>query len=163
MKSKTFFIVGAEGVGKSSILETLNDRFKEVEFHDFDDVGVPENPTLQWRLNTTLHWIKKSIENQEKEITTCVLGLSFPKEVMSFEEFNKLENVSFCLLDVNEEERERRLIKRNASRDVIDDVENLLELRRQIKEINGKIIDTSKLSIEETFEEVVNFIGGEMK
>jgi hypothetical protein len=158
--TKTIFILGAEGVGKSSVLDLLKKEFLGIDFYDFDEVGVPEDPSLQWRLDTTLHWINKSLENQKKGKITCVLGLFFPEELKGFENFEKLKEVSFCLLNVGERERERRLKKRGATKEVIEDVENLLGLRKQIKEITGKVIDTSKLSIEETFERLKDFIEG---
>lgn len=154
MSPHTIFITGAEGVGKSSIIQRLKQYFYYIDIHDFDEVGVPKNPPLSWRLDTTKYWIKKAIENQSKGISTCILGLCFPEEVKSFDEFKKLNEVIFCLLDIDEKEREKRLIKRNASKEVIEDTENLYELKRQIKKVKGIIINVSRLSINETFEKV---------
>jgi broad-specificity NMP kinase len=156
--SEVFFIIGAEGVGKTSILGKLKKTFQKIDIHDFDEFIVPQNPTLKWRLDTTLLWIKKSIRNQNEKRTTIILGLCFPEELKAFKEFKKLKNVSFLLLDVNENEREKRLKKRGASKEVIEDTECLLELRRQIKKEGEKIIDTSTLSINKTFLEVNKFI-----
>lgn len=156
MKQQTIFITGAEGVGKSSVLNLLKKEFPKIDFHDFDEEGVPINPPLQWRLDTTLRWIKKSIENQKKNISTCIVGLCFPNEIKNYKEFNELKDVKFFLLDINKEERKKRLQKRNASEEVIRDTECLFELKRQIKE---NVIDTSNLSIKEVFEklkEVIN-------
>jgi hypothetical protein len=153
----TYFITGAEGVGKSSFLKILKQKFLDIDFHDFDELGVPKNPPLQWRLDTTLYWIKKSIENQEDKIDTCIIGLSFPKEIKSFEEFSELEEVYFCLLDISKEERERRLIKRGAEKEVIQDVNQLVKLRNQFKNF-GEIIDVSENSIEKNSEKIIKFL-----
>tara|TARA_Y100000034_G_C6645321_1_gene282261 strand:+ start:199 stop:435 length:237 start_codon:yes stop_codon:yes gene_type:complete len=64
--TKLYFITGAEGVGKSSIIPILKKKFPEIDVHDFDEVGVPENPPLQWRYDTTLHWLNVAIKNQKK-------------------------------------------------------------------------------------------------
>ncbi|MFC1710746.1 hypothetical protein ACFLZJ_01150 [Nanoarchaeota archaeon] len=157
--AKTFFITGAEGTGKTSIIPYLKENLPNLEIHDFDEVGVPENPPLQWRLDTTLYWIKIAEKNQEKNLSTCIIGLSFPSEVNDFKESEKLNKISFCLLDVNKEEREKRLGKRNASNEVIADIDPLNKLRNEIKKL--KVIDTSNLSIEETANKVINWIKNE--
>ncbi|MFH1307459.1 MAG: hypothetical protein ABIH72_01250 [archaeon] len=163
MKIGNYFIIGAEGVGKSSVLEKIKKAFPKIDTHDFDELGVPLNPTIQWRLNTTLYWLKKAIENQKKDIQTCIIGLCFPKEIKNMVEFKKLEKITFCLLDVNEKERGKRLANRGSSQDVIEDLENLMELRKQIKQVRGRVIDTSDLPIEEVLKEIVKFIGEENK
>jgi thymidylate kinase len=158
MKQSTIFITGAEGVGKSSILEKIKLELPETEVHDFDEVGVPKNPPLKWRLDTTLHWLKFAMNKQSKKINVCIIGLSFPKEIKSFGEFKKLKNVYFLLLDINEKEREKRLVKRGASREVISDKRSLVELRKQIKNVDGKIIDTSNLSINDVSSKLIKFL-----
>ncbi len=152
----TYFITGAEGIGKTSIIPLLKKSLPEIDIRDFDEVGVPINPPLQWRLDTTLHWIKKALENQDKERSTCIVGLSFPKEVKQFKESKNLKEVEFILLNVSEEEREKRLGKRQAEKEVIEDLEQLKELRKQFQK--EKIIDTSNLSIEETAKQVIKHI-----
>jgi len=153
---QTYFITGAEGTGKTSIIPFLKEQVSYIEIHDFDDIGVPLNPPLKWRLDTTLHWIKKAIKNQEKGISTCIVGLSFPNEIKNFKEFKKLENTTFILLNISKEEREKRLGKRNSKKEVIRDLKQLKELRKQFKKEN--IIDTSNLSIEETSKEIIKHI-----
>ena len=155
--AKTFFITGAQGTGKSSIIPFLKTKVSELNIHDFDENGVPENPPLQWRLDTTLHWINKAKKNQEKNLSTCIVGLSFPNEVKALKESKDLEKILFCLLDVSKEEREKRLSKRNASKEVIKDLHQLNQLKKETQ-FNPKIIDTSYLSIKETANRVVDWI-----
>lgn len=156
MKPKTYFITGAEGTGKTSIVPILKKYLPEIDIHDFDEKGVPLNPPLKWRLDTTLYWIKKAIKNQKKEISTCILGLSFPKEINQFKESKKIKHINFLLLDINQKEREQRLSKRNSSKEVIKDLRQLKELRKQFKK--EKIIDTSNLSIENVAQKVIKYI-----
>jgi dephospho-CoA kinase len=154
--TKTYFITGAEGTGKTSIIPYLKEKLLDLDIHDFDEVGVPLNPPLKWRLDTTLYWIKKAIQNQKKEISTCIIGLSFPKEINEFKESKKINKIDFLLLDVNIKERERRLKKRKSSKEVIKDLEQLKELKKQFK--NKKVINTSKLSIEETAKKIIKYL-----
>jgi hypothetical protein len=104
--TKVYFITGAEGVGKTAIIDGLKRKFPKIKIYDFDEVGVPQNPPLQWRLNTTLYWIRVALKNQQRKKSTCILGLSFPSEIRSFEEFKNLENINFFLLDLSTRERE---------------------------------------------------------
>lgn len=152
---KTYFITGAEGVGKSTIYERLKQKFLKIDIHDFDSVGVPLHPPLQWRLDTTQYWISKAVKNQNDNIQTCIIGLSFPNEVKSMEGFGALDNVFFILLDVDKERRRKRLMKRNASKEVIEDIKSMIELKKQIKAVEGKIIDTSFLSVDEVCNEII--------
>jgi len=158
--TKTYFITGAEGVGKSSIIHILKKHFPKIDIHDFDEVGVPLNPKLQWRLNTTLHWIKKAKQNQENNKSTCIVGLCFPNEVKDIKESKKIYKIFFCLLDLHESERERRLHKRNSPKEQIQDLEQLHQLRDKIKKTkySKQIIDTTKLSIEEAAKKVIEWI-----
>jgi dephospho-CoA kinase len=158
MVVKTFFITGAEGVGKSSVLNILKKNFPSMDIHDFDEVGVPLNPPLKWRMDTTIYWIKEGIKNQKKGKFTCIIGLSFPAEINSFKESKEINKIKFCLLDISEKERKRRLIKRDSSKDIINDLENLYNLRKQIKRVNGHIIDVSKLSLDEVGESLSNWM-----
>ena len=68
--------------------------------------------------------------------------------------------VLFCLLDVHETEREKRLCERGAAKDVIDDLCQLHDLREKFKDVKFKntIIDTSKISIKEVGEKVVELV-----
>ena len=156
---KTYFITGSEGTGKTSIIPFLKKKLPKFNIHDFDEMGVPLNPPLKWRLDTTLHWINEAKNNQEKT-STCIIGLSFPKEILKFNESKKLEEIEFILLDIDEKEREKRLQKRNANQDVIDDLKQLSGLRKQFKELKSKtkIINTTNLSINEVANKIVEYI-----
>src|SRR3989344_5415159 len=156
---KLYFITGAEGVGKSSIIPLLKKQFPKIEIHDFDEVGVPENPALQWRYNTTLHWLEIAIENQKRAQSTIIAGLSFPNEVSKFKEYKKIKIV-FCLLDVHKKERENRLQKRNAPKELINDLYQLHLLRKKLKitKFEKKIINTTNMSIKQTAEKIINWI-----
>jgi len=156
--AKTYFITGAEGVGKSSIIPILKEKMSELDIYDFDEVGVPENPPLQWRLDTTLHWIKIALKNQDKGISTCIVGLCFPKEIEQYEEHKKLNDICYCLLDLSDEEREKRLHKRNTPG--IKSYNTIKELRDELENTKHSkiIIDTSNLSIKETAKKVIEWI-----
>jgi len=77
-----FFITGASGVGKSSIIEPLRRLLGAgVAVHDFDERGVPDAADQQWRIEETKHWILLGRRNLEKGITTIICGGARPSEV----------------------------------------------------------------------------------
>lgn len=154
----TYFITGAEGVGKSSLIPLLKKELKNIDIHDFDEIGVPENPPLQWRLDTTIYWIKVALKNQIKGISTCIVGLCFPNEIEKYGEHKKLDCLSYCLLDLSDEEREKRLHKRNTPE--MASYNTIKELRKEFEKTKHgkKIIDASYLSVEETAKKVIEWI-----
>lgn len=159
--NKIIFITGSEGVGKTSIIETLKQNLKHFDVFDFDEVEVPDNPPLSWRYETTKHWLKVSEKNLEKNKSTIICGLSIPKEVERFAPKNIIDSIYICLLDVEIKEREKRLRKRGAEQEVIDDTKCLLLLKNEFNQSklkDKKIIDTTKLSIEEVSKVVVSWI-----
>ncbi len=152
----TIFISGAEGVGKTTLMNHLKKKLLEKEIHDFDEVGVPLNPTLNWRHKTTKHWLEVSERNEKQGKDTLIIGLSFPREVLKF---SKRKDSSFCLLDISINERAKRLRKRNASREVIKDIEQLIDLRKEFKELKiKKVINVSNLNPKEISLELTKWI-----
>jgi broad-specificity NMP kinase len=147
-----FFITGPCGVGKSSIINSLKKVLKKFEIHDFDDVGVPENPDLNWRHETTKYWLKVGKENLGKRKSTIICGLTIPEEIEKFMLDGLNDKVYILLLDVGAKERERRLRSRNASQELIDDLEEVIGLRKWVpkSKLKGRyIVDTTKLSIKD--------------
>lgn len=143
----TIFISGAEGVGKTTLISSLRKKLPNKEIYDFDKLGVSANPPLSWRHNTTKHWLKTSEKNEKRGMDTLIVGLSFPNEILKF---SKRKDIYFCLLDISAIERAKRLRKRNAPKNVIKDIEQLKNLRKEFKELKmRKIIDVSKLNPQE--------------
>ena len=157
--TKTIFITGAEGTGKTSLLPYLK-KDLNFEIHDFDEVGVPSNPPLQWRLDTTKYWLKIANENKKKGKNTLIAGLIFPEEVERYDEYGSL-NIEFILLDISKEERKKRLVKRKSEQELIEESERINELKKQFEKTKFKtnIINVNSKTIEETAEEIIKLFG----
>jgi dephospho-CoA kinase len=159
--ANVFFITGAEGAGNSSIIKFLRDLFVGFDVHDFDEVGVPNNPPLQWRLDTTEYWLKVAAKNTKINVSTIISGLSFPSEVNKSPSFEDTANIFFCLLDVSESERKRRLEKRGASQNVIADTNQLHMMRDEFRRCsNCFVIDTTSKNLQEVERKVASWIKG---
>lgn len=106
-----YFVAGASGSGKSTILPNLNALLgTSYNVFDFDDIGVPKNADKKWRQEATEQWIKKLLEEDKKSV---LLGQMVLGEILASPSAFQLGKVHFCLLDVSDKERINRLKKRN--------------------------------------------------
>jgi len=161
--NKIIFLTGAEGVGKTSIINILKQNLKDFEIFDFDEVSVPENPPLNWRYETTKHWLKIGEKNLEKNKSTLICGLTIPKEIDKFSSKKLTDFIYIGLLDIEIKERENRLRKRGADQELINDTKCLILLKNEFNKSklkSKKIIDTTNLSILEVCETVTDWIKG---
>ena len=180
-----YFVFGASGAGKSAILSTLKSNNPNLEFHDFDDIGVPENADKVWHQQATNDWI---VHSKTKTQDTCICGGAVPAEVISTSALATLADVRFCLLDCSDMERIRRLTIRNTygpNQDIINwaswlrihanlptwesrvitedfwpgmNFSHWLSLKEWPSTLRPHIIDTTKLSIPEVVQKVTSWI-----
>lgn len=107
-----YFIYGASGSGKSTLLPLLKDSGLDIEFHDFDDIGVPNDANKVWRQKATNTWVTKALERKK---ATCILGGAVPGEVVSSPSYIRYTpDVHFLLLDCTDTVRFKRLTERNS-------------------------------------------------
>lgn len=108
---KLFFVAGASGSGKTSILKNLQEVLGgSFAVYDFDDIGIPENADTKWRQESTEKWLQKLLSNGEN---ACLLGQIVLGEILACPSARKMGKINFCLLDVSDFERIQRLKKRN--------------------------------------------------
>lgn len=106
-----YFITGASGSGKTAIIPALKQTLGDaVALHDFDDIGVPSHADKAWRQASTEQWLQKLL-CEKKEV--CLLGQMVLGELLACPSIRWLNDIHFCLLDVNDDERVVRLKKRN--------------------------------------------------
>jgi RNase adaptor protein for sRNA GlmZ degradation len=109
MKSKAIFITGSSGVGKSTVVKGLREKGPEgFEIFDFDELGVPLDADTNWRIETTGKWLDKVRGIAVEGKILVVVGLTQPDEVEKAAKEKGVE-VSYCMLEADEEELERRL------------------------------------------------------
>lgn len=165
MSTKIYFVIGANGAGKSTILPHLRFRLSEefFELHDFDERGVPDNADRNWRISETDYWIDIGEENKSKGISTIICGFSKPAEIGT--------RAEIILLDVDEVALEKRLKCRYQTEESLKELNRTTEktvekfimdnvyvsslLRKACEESGCQIIDTTLLSPEQVAERVV--------
>ncbi len=170
MLPKIYFVIGANGVGKTTLLSHLVTLLSQgvFELHDFDERGVPDNADKIWRISETNYWISRGEENKRKGVSTVICGFSKPEEIG--------ERAEIILLDVNAESLEKRLRGRYQTEESLKELERTTGksvekfladniyvsslLRKSCEERVCKIIETSDVSPAEIAQAVAGFIRG---
>ena len=154
------FITGAAGVGKTALYEILKQKLPMFKIFDFDEGGVPEIPTVDWRKGRTDFWINKIISLNKEHKSVILCGLCFPVEIRSSKFFSYQMNLKFALLICNRETLINRLKNRNWPDFLINGQEKWQnELITSINlEKDHIVIDTTTESPIEVAEEIIDWI-----
>jgi predicted ATPase len=170
----TFFIIGVNGVGKSSLIPFLRSSLgSEFVIHDFDERGVPDNAGKDWRISETLHWMQAGKENTSHNVSTIICGFSKPQEIVSAA--SKLYmNPKVCLLDASEETLSQRILSRYTTPEsilelqrttgktpekfVMDNIYISSQFRKESEENGFFILKTDNLSPEQVAEKIRDWI-----
>lgn len=166
-----FFITGASGVGKTSLLDELKKKLshEECEFLHFDSIGVPSVEDMvkeygspsAWQKKMTLKWVHDLVNNHDAEriFFEGQVNLKFIQDAFKHYGFTDYQVV---LIDCSEEEMASRLIHQRGQPELLnDDMKNWLKfLRKQAVELSVPVIDTTNLSRPEIlteFERIIQF------
>ena len=165
MPKKIIWLTGASGVGKTTLLQNLKEKYSgnsTWEFLKFDSIGVPANEDMvreygsgeNWQKVKTHEWIDK-MANQYPDKTLLVMdgqaNLEFIKS--GFEKQN-FTNYQIVLIDCDQEHMLKRLVdERQQAWLASEDMKNWLKfLRNQAEKHAVLVISTSKLDKIQTLE-----------
>ena len=104
-------ITGAGGVGKTSISNILKNKLESYHIVDFDEGGVPEVPTVEWRKERTNFWVEKLVKNHHEYDSSILCGLCFPSEIKESLYFNNNISIKYILLHLNFDLLQKRLLE----------------------------------------------------
>lgn len=168
-KKNIFFVTGASGVGKTTLINQLEIKYydKKWAFLHFDKIGVPPLEEMirdfgsgaKWQEAKTYEWIEKLIRtNSEKIFFEGQVNLEFIRKGFSKHGFT---GYTITLVDCDQEVMKERLVnQRNQPGLFTPEMINWLKfLRKQAIQFNVPIINNSYLSEAELltkFEETIN-------
>lgn len=107
-----YFVTGASGSGKTTALPGLADALPEIDWHDFDDVGVPLPCPREWRPLTTEHWLRLGIANQQEGRETGIAGGAVMGEILACPSAPQIRAIHIAFLDCHDIVRMDRITQR---------------------------------------------------
>jgi shikimate kinase len=173
--SQIIFIIGVNGVGKSSIIPFLKQKldFDNFEIHDFDERGVPDNADKNWRLSETKYWVNVGKENLNNRISTVICGFIKPEEVKDVTIEQNITSIAI-LLDIDEINLTNRILSRYQTSESIaelsrttgktpekfiqDNIWVSKKFREDSQRLGYTIVNSSNLTPEKVCSEIDNLI-----
>jgi hypothetical protein len=101
-------LTGSSCSGKTTIAHSCAD-VPGLVVVDFDEVGVPVDADRVWRQRTMEWWVREALKCQSRGIDVLLTGQSPLGEVLASPSSPLLDAIAVCLLDVQDDERLRRL------------------------------------------------------
>lgn len=166
MKKQIYFITGASGTGKTSLIDALKKKYadKNWEFLHFDSIGVPSVEVMNqrygspsaWQEAMTYQWIERLIHDDHE----CIffegqVNLKFIQNGFSKHNFT---DYKIILLDCSAEVMTYRLTHHREQAELLtQDMYNWLAfLRNQASELGEIVVDTTGMASEDVLTEFEN-------
>jgi len=108
-----FLVFGSSASGKSVALTELRARHvPRLVVHDFDEIGVPPDPSRRWRQEANETWLRTALDQQSQGADVLLAGQTPFGEWLATPSASRLDGISACLLDCDDETRIERLRSR---------------------------------------------------
>ena len=104
-----FLLFGASCSGKTTILKELRGRATGLAIHDHDEIGVPFAPDTAWRQRTIEEWLQRVLAYQARGVDVVLAGQTPFAELLAEPSAPLLDGAAGCLVDCDDETRNRRL------------------------------------------------------
>lgn len=115
-----FLLFGASAAGKTTVLDAIRERaIPRLAVHDFDEIGVPSGADTVWRQRANEEWVRRAVDYQAARIDLLLAGQTPLGELLATPSASRLDAVSACLLDCDDDTRATRLRARGI--EAIDD------------------------------------------
>lgn len=173
------FITGVSTTGKTTLYERLKNEqvFKQLAYHDIDEVGVPPVGLGPWREYRTQHVLFDANASAKEGHSTVICGIVFPHEIIESPYYDpELCPAVFITITAEQSTIEERFREREAAlkKDggfheslTEDNFAETLRISEQNQKIlvhataslkEGYLIDSSNLDTEAVYQQVVNIL-----
>lgn len=161
-----FFLSGASGVGKTSIVAELKtqNRFFHCVFLHFDSIGIPSFEEMveqagsgeKWQELATYHWLKKIMTEYGDKSTVVIEGQTNLDYIEAACHAFRITKYLIVLIDCNWETIQERLLHERRQPELVNqDMKNWADfLRKQAHRKKLPIINTSHQSLDQVVESI---------
>lgn len=102
-------LFGSSAAGKTYAIDDLLRRHPDVAIHDFDEIGVPPGADRAWRHHANEVWIARALEYQSEGRDVLLASQTPFGEMLASPSAPRLEAISACLIDCDDDTRIARL------------------------------------------------------
>jgi len=158
------FITGASGAGKTTLVNTLHKKLSgpDITYLHFDAIGVPSEEEMikrfgsgsEWQKAMTYRWIKTlTTHYKNKKLVIFEGQVNIDFIIDAFQAFS-FQNYKVILIHCDHSIRHNRLHQNRKQPELINkDMDNWSNfLKKQAQERSIKILDTTLMSVDETFQ-----------
>lgn len=104
-----FLLFGSSAAGKTFVLDALQGQVANLALHDFDEIEVPSGADTSWRHRANERWLQRALDYEAQGIDLLLAGQTPLGEVLAAPSAAKLEAISACLIDCDDETRIERI------------------------------------------------------
>lgn len=104
-----FLLFGSSAAGKTFVLDALRGRIGDLAVHDFDEIDVPPDADTAWRHRANEQWVLWALDYQREGTDLLLAGQTPFGELLAAPSASRLEAISACLVDCDDETRIARL------------------------------------------------------
>lgn len=102
-------VFGSSAAGKTFALDELRRRNLDAAIHDFDEIGVPAGADRGWRHRANEDWIGRALDYQAEGRDAVIAGQTPFGEMLASPSAPRLEAISGCLIDCDDDTLAARL------------------------------------------------------
>jgi ribosomal-protein-alanine N-acetyltransferase len=110
-----FLVFGSSASGKTTAMNDVLPLVRDVEGHDFDEIGPPPGADTAWRHRAYGGWIERALECEKRSVDLLLCGQTPLGELLASPAAPELEAISACLIDCDDVTRAGRLDGRCAA------------------------------------------------
>jgi hypothetical protein len=99
-----FLLFGSSAAGKTFAIDRLRARrVTHLAVHDFDEIGVPPGADTAWRHRANEQWVRQALVYQDEGSDLLLAGQTPFGELLATPSAPRLEAISACLLDCDDQ------------------------------------------------------------
>jgi hypothetical protein len=104
-----FLVFGSSAAGKTTALDGIRARMPDLAVHDFDELEPPPGAMSGWRHAANEEWLQRALAYQDAGRDLLLAGQTPFGELLATPSAAKIDGISACLIDCDDETRAARI------------------------------------------------------